>query len=47
VRHALTGPTLVGSGSALAETLIAIAIGAGIGGALAAWHRRRAPSSGS
>ncbi|MGH3437991.1 MAG: hypothetical protein ACRDRN_16190 [Sciscionella sp.] len=39
-QHALTGPTLSGSGDALIETLIAIVVGAAIGGAPAAVGHR-------
>jgi hypothetical protein len=42
--HALAGPPLTGTGSALAETLITIGIGAAGGGFLAAWRRGRATS---
>lgn len=41
VRHALVGPTLAGPGSALAETLIAVIVGAGLGLLVATWGRRR------
>jgi hypothetical protein len=42
--NALPGPALTGSGGTLAETLIAIGIGAAGGGFLAAWRRGRATS---
>ncbi|GAB3394184.1 glutaredoxin family protein [Amycolatopsis echigonensis] len=42
VRHALAGPTLLGTGGALTETLIAVAMGAVFGGVLAVTGRRKA-----
>lgn len=45
VRHALAGPTLAGPGGALAETLIATVVGAGLGLLVATWGRRRASAS--
>jgi glutaredoxin len=44
VRHALVGPTLLGPGSALAETLIATVVGAGLG-LLAGTRGRRTSAS--
>jgi glutaredoxin len=41
VRHAMSGPTLTGSGTALTETLVAVAVGTVVGGVLAVVGRRR------
>lgn len=43
--HSLAGPTLFGPGNAVTETLIAIVVGAGLGGLLAGWRRRRVSAS--
>jgi hypothetical protein len=45
LRDALAGPTLLGSGSAPAETMLVIIVGSVFGGLLAALRRRRASDS--